>query len=73
MKKVIIILLTGYQAIISPLLHQLLGMKTLCRYSFSCSAYAKQVILTEGVLRGGKKAVGRLLSCHPFTHNYEPV
>ncbi|HSA84487.1 MAG TPA: membrane protein insertion efficiency factor YidD [Patescibacteria group bacterium] len=67
MRSFVLWLLTGYQIIVSPLLHQLLGQQTACRYAVSCSAYAKLVIKEHGVLRGGKMALIRLLSCQPFS------
>lgn len=66
MKSVVIVLLSLYQQFISPLFHQLLGVKKMCRYSVSCSEYAKQVIEEYGILRGGVLAMKRLLSCQPF-------
>jgi uncharacterized protein len=73
MKTAILLLLTGYQQIVSPLLHQLLGQKTLCRYEVSCSNYAKTVIQTQGVHKGIFMAVRRLLSCQPFIKSYASV
>ncbi len=52
MKTLVLFLLTGYQNIISPLLHQLLGQRTMCRYEVTCSAYAKEVISKYGILTG---------------------
>ena len=37
-----------------------------CRYVPTCSEYAMEAIDRYGVLRGGMKAVWRLLRCHPF-------
>jgi len=65
MKTSLIFLLTIYKNIISPLLHQLLGQTSACRYEKSCSVYAKEVITKHGVLKGGKLALVRLFSCQP--------
>jgi uncharacterized protein len=37
-----------------------------CRYVPTCSEYAMEAVERYGVLRGGLKAVWRLLRCHPF-------
>lgn len=66
MKTSLIVLISFYQNILSPLLHQLLGTKTMCRYSPTCSQYAKQMIEKHGVLKGSIFAIKRFLSCQPF-------
>lgn len=66
MNYLALILLSLYQKVLSPLLHQLLGVRTACRYSQTCSEYAKHVIQEYGILRGGVLAVRRVLSCSPF-------
>ncbi len=48
-----------YQRWVSPLL----GPR--CRYWPSCSEYARVAIVRHGVLRGGVRALGRLLRCQP--------
>lgn len=60
------VLLTLYQAVVSPLLKQLLGQGTMCRYPISCSEYAKQSIRTYGFIHGGTLAIRRFLSCQPL-------
>ena len=37
-----------------------------CRYVPTCSEYAMEAVERYGVVRGGLKAVWRLLRCHPF-------
>lgn len=66
MKTFLILILTVYQKIVSPLLHQLLGQASGCRYEKSCSAFAKDSITKHGVLKGGKMSLVRLFSCQPF-------
>jgi len=66
MSKLFIKLITGYQKLISPLLKQLLGVSAFCRYSPTCSGYAKIAIDKHGILRGGIMASKRLLTCQPF-------
>ncbi|MFC6476858.1 membrane protein insertion efficiency factor YidD [Pseudomonas asuensis] len=60
MKKLLIILLRGYQLFISPMI----GPR--CRFYPSCSHYAVEALQTHGVLRGSWLTVRRLLRCHPF-------
>jgi len=38
-----------------------------CRFSPSCSEYAKQAIEKYGFLVGSLKALKRILSCHPYS------
>jgi putative membrane protein insertion efficiency factor len=66
MKRVALALLKVYQLIISPSLKGLLGMPAMCRYSPSCSEYARIAIIRHGVLRGSLLTGKRLLTCHPF-------
>jgi len=57
----VVLLLRGYQWAISPML------LPACRYVPTCSEYAMEAVDRYGVLRGGGKALWRLLRCHPFT------
>lgn len=59
-KKSILFLLYIYKKIISPVL------RPACRFFPTCSDYAKDVIQNEGVFKGGKLALKRLLKCHPW-------
>jgi len=60
MRYVLAALLSGYKRIISPLL------PPACRYSPSCSEFARLAILDYGVLRGSWLAVTRLARCQPL-------
>jgi putative membrane protein insertion efficiency factor len=73
MKQLIFIAIAIYQIVISPVFKQLLGVKSQCRYSPSCSHYAKQVIEEYGVLKGTKLATQRLLRCQPFAKSYGTI
>ena len=67
MKYVLIALLRGYRAVISPLYGQV------CRYHPSCSAYALEAVQVHGSLRGSWLAVKRISKCHPFhPGGYDP-
>ena len=68
MRKLLIILIRGYSYLLSPFLGNH------CRYTPSCSAYARQAIETHGSWRGSWLALKRLASCHPWhAGGYDPV
>lgn len=61
-------LLRAYKWAISPM------FPPSCRYTPTCSEYAMEAIERYGFLRGGMKALARLLRCHPFVSGgYDPV
>lgn len=60
MKKLLLILLRGYQLGISPFLGQN------CRFYPSCSEYARQAVCTHGAARGSALTLKRLCKCHPW-------
>ena len=60
MSRLLLALLTGYKRFISPLLPRA------CRFSPSCSEYARLAIIKYGPVRGCWLAAGRLLRCQPF-------
>lgn len=61
-------LIRFYQAFISPLF----GAK--CRYNPTCSAYGLKAIKKYGPWKGGRMAIKRFLSCHPWGKSgYDPV
>ena len=63
-----IALIRFYQGAISPLL----GAK--CRFTPTCSAYGLEAVKKYGPWRGGRLALRRILSCHPWgRHGYDPV
>lgn len=56
-----------YQAVLSPL------MGGSCRFTPTCSAYAIEAIRREGAWRGGRRALRRILRCHPWSPGgYDP-
>jgi len=68
MKQVFIFLIRFYQKAISPML----GAN--CRYTPTCSQYAVEALKKYGALKGGRLAIKRILSCHPWGgHGYDPV
>ena len=67
-QRAILQLLRAYKWIISPM------FPPACRYTPTCSEYAMEAIERFGVLRGGWKALARILRCHPFVKGgYDPV
>ncbi|GAA0741676.1 MULTISPECIES: membrane protein insertion efficiency factor YidD [Flavobacteriaceae] len=72
MKKIIIapflFLIKVYQTLISPFL------PSTCRYQPTCSYYTKDALLKHGLLKGGKLAIKRIFSCHPWGGSgFDPV
>ncbi|MGM0483831.1 MAG: membrane protein insertion efficiency factor YidD [Candidatus Krumholzibacteriota bacterium] len=67
--KTAIILIKIYRTAVSP--YHL----PVCRFVPSCSRYAEESIRKYGVIRGGHRALRRLLRCHPFSSEsgYDPV
>jgi len=63
-----VILIRGYQLVISPLL------PASCRYYPSCSAYGLQSMRTHGALKGSALTAWRLLRCNPWNEGgIDPV
>ncbi|MDX1774335.1 membrane protein insertion efficiency factor YidD [Oceanihabitans sediminis] len=72
MKKILIapflFLIKVYQTVISPL------TPPTCRFQPTCSHYAKEALEKHGLLKGGKLAIIRIFSCHPWGRSgYDPV
>jgi putative membrane protein insertion efficiency factor len=67
-KLVVLQLLRGYKWVISPML------PPACRFVPTCSEYAMEAVDRYGPLRGGVKALARLMRCHPFAKGgYDPL
>ncbi|WOO41998.1 membrane protein insertion efficiency factor YidD [Rubellicoccus peritrichatus] len=64
--KLAIALVRLYQVTISPLKRLFFGPNAGCRFYPTCSEYARQALVTHGLLKGGWMALKRILSCHPF-------
>lgn len=57
-----------YQKAISPL------TPASCRYTPTCSGYAKEAILLHGPYKGSVMGAKRICRCHPFhAGGYDPV
>ena len=60
MTKILIFIIQIYQYLISPLL----GNR--CRFLPTCSEYFIEALKTQGLIKGAKLGVKRILKCHPF-------
>ncbi len=68
LKKFLIILISGYRRLISPL------FPASCRFQPTCSQYAMEAVEKFGAFRGSWLAIKRILRCHPFhPGGYDPV
>jgi len=66
--KPFILLIKIYQVLISPI------FPATCRYQPTCSHYSKKALEKHGLLKGGKLALRRIFSCHPWGGSgYDPV
>jgi len=67
-RKLFILPVLFYQYSISPL------FPSTCRYSPTCSNYAKDAIMKHGVFKGTWLAIRRISKCHPWGGSgYDPV
>ena len=56
------------------LVRPLLGPRGACRFTPTCSQYAKEAITKYGVFKGVCLSARRLGKCHPFhAGGYDPV
>jgi putative membrane protein insertion efficiency factor len=68
MRFVLIKLIKVYQKILSPM------FPPSCRFYPTCSEYAVESISKYGTLKGGAKALWRILRCNPFNKGgFDPV
>ncbi|MFK7749559.1 MAG: membrane protein insertion efficiency factor YidD [Kordia sp.] len=72
MKKILtypfLLIIRFYQAAISPY------TPAACRYTPTCSHYAAEALKKHGLFRGGRLALKRIFSCHPYGGSgYDPV
>ncbi|MFH1552706.1 MAG: membrane protein insertion efficiency factor YidD [Candidatus Omnitrophota bacterium] len=67
-KKVLLTCLGVYKKAISPYVPRS------CRYTPTCSEYAREAVEAFGVLKGLRVSILRVLRCHPFSRGgYDPV
>ncbi|MDP2637628.1 MAG: membrane protein insertion efficiency factor YidD [Candidatus Levybacteria bacterium] len=66
MKHIFILLITIYQSVFSILIKNILGINRMCRFSPTCSEYARIALYNDGAIKGLAKSLGRILKCQPF-------
>ena len=63
-----LVLIRAYQLLLSPF------AGGACRFHPSCSEYAREAVMTHGLVRGLWLALGRVSRCHPFSRpGIDPV
>ncbi|MBP6492070.1 MAG: membrane protein insertion efficiency factor YidD [Clostridia bacterium] len=68
MKRIIILLVRGYQKFISPF------FPATCRFYPTCSQYFIQAVEKYGAIKGSFLGLKRILKCHPFhPGGYDPL
>jgi len=68
MKYILIFFITLYQKLLSP------WLPATCRFTPTCSQYAKEALKKYGMFQGFFLSLKRLLKCHPFhTGGFDPV
>ncbi len=68
MRSIALGLIWLYQTFLAPLL------PPACRFTPSCSEYARQAILAHGVCKGSILALWRILRCQPWcAGGHDPV
>ena len=68
MKTLAILLIRGYQKLISPL------FPPSCRFYPTCSAYFIQALEKYGFFKGSYLGIRRILRCHPWNPGgYDPL
>jgi uncharacterized protein len=63
---ILVWLIRFYQMLISPVLQAFLGPASRCRYTPSCSQYAREALQLHGASIGSFLAAKRLCRCHPW-------
>ena len=66
-RKIAVFLIKIYQRTLSPDHGWLKGFfpNGYCKFSPTCSSYAREAVSKYGVIRGGAKAFWRVLRCNP--------
>jgi putative membrane protein insertion efficiency factor len=65
-QKGLVFIIRVYQLTLSPLRMAVFGPLGRCRFTPSCSQYAREAIYLHGAMRGGFLAARRLCRCHPW-------
>lgn len=66
--RALIGLIAVYQKAISP------WLPSSCRYTPTCSQYAREALQKHGAVKGSWLAARRIMRCHPWGgHGFDPV
>lgn len=66
--RVVVLAIVAYQRLLGP------WTRGACRFTPTCSQYAREAVERHGALRGGALAIRRLARCHPLgAHGVDPV
>lgn len=72
MKRIFLFLIDIYKVMISPVFVFLFGRG--CKFSPTCSDYAKEAISSHGVVKGVELSIKRVVRCHPVSKGgFDPV
>lgn len=67
-QRLLVGLIRFYQYVLSP------WLGNQCRFTPTCSEYARQAVLTHGALKGAWLAIRRVSRCHPWhPGGHDPV
>jgi len=66
MKSAVVSAINFYQQYISVILRNTLGVRSSCRFSPTCSEFAKREIEKNGLFLGGRNFLVRFFKCQPF-------
>ena len=68
MKQILMLLLRGYQRLISPM------FPPSCRFTPSCSQYSYEAIAKHGIVKGLWLSIKRVGRCNPWNPGgYDPI
>lgn len=72
---VVAVLYRVYKYVVGPALHALGGGGAACRFSPSCSDYAREAFENHGALKALRLSVWRVLRCNPWNQAsaFDPV
>lgn len=74
MTKFVLLLISGYQKGISPLIDSIFGKGNTCRYAPTCSVYMSDAVEKYGAMKGLLMGIKRIGRCHPYAKGgYDPV
>lgn len=68
MQKTLLLIINFYQSFLSVIIKNILGVNSMCRFSTTCSEYAKISINKYGIFHGLQKSAIRILKCQPFNN-----